>query len=338
MRILLASPVPLDAVAGPATVGRELERVWTASGDEVRTITFSAFERSLPLGMRQVAFFLRSLPQVAWAQAVFLLDPASTGPMLALAAQLARRRCVLRVGGDFLWESYVERTQEPILLSEFYSAPRALTFYERTIKAAIATTLRYASRIVFTTAWQRALWQEPYALPAAHTTVIAPALPSSEASPMPAAPVFLAAHRSMRIKNGKVMDAVWDIVRKDHPEAVLDTNERSAQAYREALRTCYAVIVPSLSEVSPNTVFEALRYGKPFITTRDTGVYEELKDLGIFVDTRDPEAIATAVLTLLDPVQYEQMRQRLAAFAHVRAWSFVAQEFRKELEAVSYAV
>ncbi len=334
MRLLIASPVSLDSVAGPATVGRELLRTFRAQGDLTRCITFSNFERRLPLGFRHVVFFLRALPNVLWCESVLLLDPASTGPALALAARILSRRSVLRVGGDFLWESYVERTKEPVLLSEFYTKPRTLSLRERFIRMATLLTVRCTRVVVFTTEWQRALWKHPYQLDVSRTQVISPVLP--ERDPRPAtAPVFLSAHRTMRIKNGLVMNDVWKLVRQTHPEAILDTNERDAMAYQEALRNCYAVIVPSLSEVSPNVVFEAIRYGKPFIATRDTGIFEEFKDVGIFVDTRDPEAIAHAVTGLLDATTYQNACARLEAFTVTRTWKEVASAFRSALGAVS---
>ncbi len=330
MRILIACPVPPHEIAGPATVARELAKVFGAEGDEVTFITLSPFEKRLPIGIRQIALFIRALSKVRRVDGVLLLDPASTGPALALAAHLLKRSSVLRVGGDFLWESYVERTQEPILLSEFYAAPRSLSIREKLIKAATVRTLRLASVLVFTTAWQRDLWKVPYQLSESRLRVVPPTL-APRTLHEATGQVFLAAHRGMRIKNGAVMQSVWEQVVAVHPEAVLDRRMRTSEEYQRALADCYAVIVPSLSEVSPNAVLEAIAYGKPFIATRDTGVREELSELGLFVDTRDPNAIAEAVNALLTPEVYRQFTARIAAFDTVRSWPDVAKELRAAL-------
>ncbi len=135
----------------------------------------------------------------------------------------------------------------------------------------------------------------------------------------------------MRIKNGAIMKDVWKRVTDVCPGAVLDDIQRPPAEYREAIKQCYAVIVPSLSEVSPNAALEALRYGKPFIATKDTGIYEELKDAGMFVDTRDADALAEAVISLMNPTNYQRACERMNAFTTVRSWESVATAYRETL-------
>jgi hypothetical protein len=65
MRILLGCPVPVDTVAGPATVAREFIASFRGKGDNVRVATFTSFERTLPLPLRHVVFFVRISGQVA---------------------------------------------------------------------------------------------------------------------------------------------------------------------------------------------------------------------------------------------------------------------------------
>ncbi len=330
MRILIASPVAPHAIAGPATVARELARALGLGGDIVTFITFSRLERNLPLPLRHLVLFFRAAPKVMHTDALILLDPASTGPALALLGKLLRRTSLLRVGGDFLWESYVERTGEPLLLSEFYTVRRRLTLRERGIRLATRFTLRLVDTVVFTTDWQRALWERPYALAQTRTHVVPPVLSPRTGHP-PTGVVFLAAHRASRVKNADVLNEAWAHIRTERPEVILDQHPRTALAYQEAMRDCYAVIVPSLSEVSPNAVLEALAYGKPFIATADTGIREELAALGLFVDTRNAHAIESAVATLLDPGVYAEFRARIFAFTTVRTWKDVASALRTVL-------
>lgn len=330
MRILLGCPVPVDTVAGPATVAREFIASFRGKGDNVRVATFTSFERSLPLPLRHVVFFVRILPEVAKADAILMLDPASTGPALSLAARIMRTRSVLRIGGDFLWESYVERTGEPILLSQFNQTSHPLSLKERFIRSATAMTLKLSTTVIFTTEWQRHLWQGHYGFDMDAAEVIPPVLPSREPSPA-TGKIFLSGHRSMRIKNGAVLRAVWKEVEATHPEAVLDIGERSPAEFAAALKDCYAVIVPSISEVSPNVVFEAIHYGKPFIAPRDTGIFDELSSLGKFVDTRNPQEIAQAVIELLNPSEYKAYVERIRDFETSRSWEEVAFAYRRAL-------
>ncbi len=330
MKILIASPILPTAIGGPATVARELSRIWRKQGEQVQIITFNSFERRMPHLFRQGMLFLRLLIIIPKVDAVLILDPASTGPSAAVAAKLCRRRSVARIGGDFLWESWVERTKQAVLLSEFYTEKRSRTFREHLIYWATKKTLHTVDCVAFTTAWQRELWRKPYDLSASVEIIENPVSPRKEVPPA-TQKVFIAIGRPMHIKNREVLLRAWEIVIKKHPEAVLDTTPKSAVDYQTAIQNCYAVVVPSLSEVSSQSVFEAIEFGKPFIATRDTGSYATHKDAGIFIDTRKPELLAEAILMLLDPEAYKTAKSHVLAYSYTRSWEQVATEFRKLL-------
>lgn len=330
MRFLIGCPVPSTAVAGPATVARELERVFIAVGDEVRVVTFSSFERRLPIPLRHFFFFARMVPSVRWAERVILLDSASTGPTLAMLAHHFNRPSILRIGGDFLWESYVERTGQQIILPEFYQAPRVLSPKERWIRRATHFTLRKVTKIAFNTDWQRALWRVPYHLSPHRTIIIENALPERAFSDAKGK-VFLSAARNHPVKNGAVMHKVKQLVTEYDTGIVFDNEERSPELYTEALRDCYAVVLPSLSDVAPNALYEAVRRGKPFVSTENTGVRESFKDFGIFVDTRSAEAIAQGIFELLKPERYAELRSNIQKYTISRSWDDIVQDIKKAL-------
>ncbi|HYF28804.1 MAG TPA: glycosyltransferase family 4 protein [Candidatus Paceibacterota bacterium] len=330
MKLLIASPIGLQDIGGPATVARELSRVYEEHGDDVRVITPSWFEKRLPIGVRQLVLFIRAIPTVRWADAVLLLDPVSTGLAVAPLARLLKKRSVLRVGGDFLWEMHANRVREPIRLSEFYAMPRVLTLREHLIHEATRFTLAFVDHIAFTTAWQERIWMEPYNLSGRSTSVVESGVPE----PMEAATtdtsskVFLAASRGPYLKNGDLLAELWPNIQMRHPEAELDTTPRPPEAYRQALAASYALILPSISDVCPNAVLEAIAYGKPFITTKDTGLYELYPESGMFVDTRDPNEIVAAIEKLLDPAGYRDAVARMRSSRRRRTWEDAAAEFR----------
>lgn len=330
MRILIASPIGLKDIGGPATVARELSASYAMAGDEVQLMTFSGLEKLLPIGLRQLVLFLRAIPAVRRADAVLLLDPASTGPAIAALTKLFKKRSVLRVGGDFLWEMYVDRVRKPIRLSEFYTEPRDLTVREKIINSITRFTLSLVDHVAFTTAWQERIWLEPYNLNEKSRSIVESGLPQQqeirEASPEKK--VFLAVSRGRYLKNHELLAELWPNIQMRHTEAELDTTPRSPEAYQEALRESYALILPSISDVCPNAVLEAIAYGKPFITTRDTGLYDLYPDSGFFVDTRDQNEIQAAIEKLLDPGSYRDALARVRHSVRTRTWDTVAQEFR----------
>lgn len=326
MKILILTPMNANALGGPAAVARELAQAW--SDDTVEIVSFSSFERALPQVLRQgtllVRLLLRPRPDV-----VLLFDPASTGPAGAFYARLLGIPSVLRIGGDFLWEAWVERTRTPLLLSEFYTQPRVLSLHEQLIRLATRLTLSLASTIVFTTQWQRELWAAPYHLDEMKVKVIANGMPVRPHG-IPKGTVFLCAGRPTFIKNLTHVADLWPELQKEFPQAVLDTSVRAPHEYEAALMQAYAVIVPSLSDVSPNAILEAIAAGVPFITTRDTGIYPEYAQTGAFIDTRDHAAMLTALRTLLSPDGYRVATEALAK-APLRTWKQAARDWRAML-------
>lgn len=58
-------------------------------------------------------------------------------------------------------------------------------------------------------------------------------------------------------------------------------------------------------------ILEAIRFNKPFITTRETGIYERLKDVGLFVDPENTKDITEKILFLADPDNYASQKTRV---------------------------
>lgn len=78
------------------------------------------------------------------------------------------------------------------------------------------------------------------------------------------------------------------------------------------------------------TYLEANAYGKPVIGTLDCGAEDAIDDgdNGLLVPQRDPVAVATALLRLLDdPAAAREMGERGRQRAHRRDWSHVVDEY-----------
>src|SRR5436309_2301876 len=109
MKILIATGIYLPKIGGPAQYAKNLERVFTDLGHSVTVLTFG-LEDNLPTGVRHLFFFFKILPKVFSADIICALDTFSVGLPAVLASQISGKKCVIRTGGDFLWEQYVERT------------------------------------------------------------------------------------------------------------------------------------------------------------------------------------------------------------------------------------
>jgi hypothetical protein len=131
-------------------------------------------DEHLPAGVRHAAYFNKLFFLLFFIRAdyVIALDTFSVGFPAVLAGKFAGIPVIIRTGGDFLWEFYVERTGEKIVFSDFYTRPRSFNTKERIIFRLTQWALRHASAAVFSTAYQRDAFVPAYGLEAARARII----------------------------------------------------------------------------------------------------------------------------------------------------------------------
>ncbi|MEK7511142.1 MAG: hypothetical protein AAB582_02815 [Patescibacteria group bacterium] len=325
MRILFALG-NTEETGGWANYARNLEREFSSRGMVVETHAYTPGVRAFPSGLRHLLYGLRLIIPATRADVVFAIDTWSTGLPAVLVTLMVRRPLVVRVGGDFLWEQYVERTGEPVKLSEFYNTERTLSIKERIVHLGTRFLTRHA-HIAFNTAWLRDLWSEPYSLRHEQVAVIENVFPARQKGIPPVKKNFVAAGRPIRLKNELLMREVFTDLQAVYPDIELDTRPLPSEEHQRRVASCYAVVLASVSDVAPNSVIDAVVHGKPFIAPKDTGLSDRLENTGLFIDTLDREAFADAIRTLLDPEAYERIAERVRAVTYVREWKTVADEF-----------
>ncbi|MEK7088007.1 MAG: hypothetical protein AAB891_01865, partial [Patescibacteria group bacterium] len=146
MRILIATGIYPPDIGGPAEYARGVETAWRKAGHAVKALAFR-FERKLPTGIRHLYYFLRVLLSLRGVDFVFSPDTFSAALPALCAAKLVRKKILIRTGGDFLWEQYVERTGDLALLRDFYATRlQRLSGKERLIFALLRFLFRHADR------------------------------------------------------------------------------------------------------------------------------------------------------------------------------------------------
>ncbi len=332
MHLVIAAPLYPPEVGGPATYAHELVTRFRDLGITVSLITFSRV-RGVPRVFRHIWYGVLVWRAAKGAQAVLGFDSWSTGAPALCAARLRGIPFVARIGGDFLWERYVARTGDLIRLSEFYATHPTLSVQERIIHRGTRALCSLSTHLVFNSLWLKNLWEQEYALTASRTSVIQNTYP--EITPYPSQGyVMVSAGRAHTLKNYDLLTRVVERVRADFPEVVLDTRVLDTEAHRERLKDAYAVVIPSVSEVSPNSAIDALQYGKPVILSSDTGITDRLGSVGMFVDTRSAEQLETALRNILNPREYERRLEAIRSFSFVHSWEEVTREFITLLERV----
>jgi hypothetical protein len=263
------------------------------------------------------------------ADVILALDTFSVALPGWLAAALTRRPLYLRIGGDFLWEQYVERTGTEVALPNFYTSPPQLNLKERLIFLVTKFLIHHATKSAFTTEWQKQLWLKPYRLSDnKKLTVIENYLGPRQLSQPVKNKKFLFAARCLKLKNLARLKEALAIAKKRDPSIELEEFSASgSSSFVARLASCYAVLIPSWSEVSPNLALEALELGKPFILTKYSGYAERFQSAGILVDPFDARDMAEKILYLANEQNYIKVIEQIGSSMKVRPWSLVAQDF-----------
>ncbi|OGG58824.1 hypothetical protein A2765_00385 [Candidatus Kaiserbacteria bacterium RIFCSPHIGHO2_01_FULL_56_24] len=326
MRILIATPFYPPKAGVLATYAAGFEAAFRKQGHHVDVVSFGSVA-SLPPGIRHLAYLFMLLARMPHASLAIGLDHWSVGMPAFVAAKLFGVPIALRIGGDFLWESYVGRTKESVLLSEFYDTLRDFSLKERMISRSMRMLIRNADALLFTTRFQKGIWEKAYRFDAARAHIIENFYPSRAGSAQPTrSRVFVHAGREIFLKNSALLHRAFERVKASHPDIGLDERALPHAEHQARVQDSYAVIVASLSEVSSNAAIDAVSLGVPFVCTKDTGTSERLEGCGLFVDTRSEDALARAIESLLEPETYAKLRKNIDAFSYVHSWDDIAHE------------
>lgn len=332
--ILIATGVYPPQHGGPSYYAKNLKDEFENIGYVVVVKTYG-IERSLPIGIRHGVYFLKTLPAFIASDFVLVLDTFSVGFPIALLNTLFKRCVILRTGGDFLWEQYVERTKETILLSDFYRVPRQYTSKEKIIFALTAFVLRHVSRVVFSTVYQRDIWMQPYGLSSERVSIIEnryePVGDTAHEKIQEKGEkkhFVYAAARQLVWKNAPVAEAACAIAQKSVPEVELDfLFDMPRDKAIEKIKHAYAVVLTSLGDISPNYILRALSLGKPVILTTENGLRDRIGDAALYVNPLDTDAVAQAFIALCDPVTYGVYQTRVQALSFTHTYADIANEF-----------
>lgn len=334
MKIFIATGIYPPDIGGPAEYAKHLKEEFLKLGHRVAVKSFR-LEKKLPTGLRHLRYFFRVVPSVRRADVVFALDTFSACLPALCAARIFGKKFIIRTGGDFLWESFVERTGDLVLLREFYKTRVGnFSLKEGVIFRLTKWILHSASAVIFSTEWQREIWSEPYKLSNVKNFVVENYYGRKELSFPPIEKNFLAGTRPLKWKNDMRLKEAFARAREGDERLVYDNSTRPFKAFMDKLARSYAVTLVSLGDVSPNLILDAIRHNKPFILTRETGLYERVKDCAIFADPESVADIAEKIHWLLDEQNYNEQKRKVEQFSFTHTWKEIAEEFLKILDKV----
>lgn len=331
MKILIVTGIYPPNIGGPAQYAKNLYTIFSSQGHRVRVSVFNRFQK-YPWGVRHVMFFFHIIPAILWSDYVCALDPFMSG-VAAIFGKLLGKKTVLRLGGDLLWESYLERTHDKVLFRDFYKTRVGrFNLKEKVIFYLLGWALRNQSAIIWSTKWQENISLEPYKLQKQKHFVIENYYGQKEFAKesQDEKKVFVASSRGIFLKNEDLLRSVFSGIK----EADLFSERLPFNEFMEKIKNARGVIAASFSEVSPNIILDAIRFNRPFICTREVGIYDRIKDAGTFIDPLDKESLSRAVRHLLSEEGYKEAVDKVSRFNFTHSWEDIAQEFLKVFKSI----
>ena len=326
-KIVIATPLYPPAIGGPSQYAKNLEQVWGGEGHQVVVVDFGKVLK-WPSGIRHLIYFCK-LCRAFWrADFVLILDTFSVALPAVLAGKLFGQKTVIRTGGDFLWESYVERTSDLVLFKNFYHTCRdKFNVKERLIYNVTKFTLHHTNLIVFSTDWQKNIFIKAYGLADKNISLIENYFGAKETGGVSSGKIFLASTRPLKWKNHDRLNQAFALVKEKHPEVILDDVRVSYDQFIEKMKQSYAVVLVSLGDISPNLILDAVRLKKPFIITIENGLESRLAKIGLRVDPENIEDIRAKISSLLDEGIYNSIKEGIDKFNFTHSWTEIAEEF-----------
>lgn len=372
--ILIATGIFPPEIGGPALYSQKLAEEFSHRGIEIKIITYTSILRSIevkggdyqvsgvsrkwPLGIRQLIYFLKLLNLARRSEVILAFDSLGAGLPAALAGRILGKKVVIRLGGDFLWEKFIETGQDIVALTEFYEKRLYKKF--SLLHRLITFALRQAT-VVFTTKFQKDLFIPNYGLNPGKVLVIGNVFALKVQPPLGVGPsgpkIILWAGRFLKLKNLDFLLRVFKKLLAYDKNLVLELagegpefNKLKAESEKlkvndkvlflgnldqskvlEEIKKSYFCILPSLTEISPNFALHCLSLNKPIILTQETGIKEQFPGL-MYADPKKEDSFFTASLRLLDKNVYDNYQKFISDIHYQKTWQDLVNEYLYLLE------
>jgi len=368
MRILITTGIFEPESGGPATYTPNIARKLVEAGHTVTVVTYSDkaeydFDGEYPFKLIRVMrrggvlgklinyirFFFVVMRELKQSDFVYSLDWLAAGLPVLLATQLRRKKYIVRVGGGYIWEKYLEQDNLPLSLREFYQ--RGLYRQYPVLFYLIRTVLRSAQVVVFNSKEQARLFGPQYGLKKDNVAVIENpmsavsdavvrtehtkeiifagrliVMKNVESLVLAFKRAELSGYRLTIIGAGPREQKIRALIKKIGVENTVHIEKplRQQELY-ERIKNCAFVVIPSWTDISPNQAYELLAYKIPFIITKEN--YLSIKDqFPVTIDPQRVQDIVEKLQKVTKPVGYRKFEEAFNTISFTRSWDDVRTE------------
>jgi len=189
-KIVFATGIYPPEIGGPAIYVKNLSQKIIEYGYQIDIVTYANDEEPRPcregitvhkinrnkcLRKRYMSYYRKVKELGENAKLIYAFDISSAGIPASFAARKLKKKFIVRVGGDFLWEKAAENEWTNLPLPLYYRMKKSLK--ERLLFRLVKFLVKRIDTIVFTVNWLKNIYLEHYGVKEENTRVIANAFP-----------------------------------------------------------------------------------------------------------------------------------------------------------------
>jgi glycosyltransferase involved in cell wall biosynthesis len=351
MKVVLATGIYPPDIGGPATYVQALAKELVQQGVEVTVLTYGKSNHNSEGKSQSVVYIAKWGPILRWwryaralrahasdADIVYVFSSVSCGVPLLLS-RIKQPKRLLRLGGDFGWERYTDRGGNLGLKDWYASRPW--------VRSCMQRLLRQFHHVIFSTDFQQNIYKDSYRYLPPHSVLenaIPEGTPELHTKHEPFRILFLG--RFVGFKNlplllravAKVPGVRLTLVgsgpmekalRSLATELLLEQRVTFLGAVhgddkQQTFKEYDLLILPSITEISPNAALEARAAGLPVLLTDQTGLSNHLHSDMTLAPLATPIEITRALADAIS--QYDALANAAAQPVPKRTWKDVADE------------
>jgi glycosyltransferase involved in cell wall biosynthesis len=351
--ILIAAGIYPPDVGGPATHAKAQFEGFPKYQFNVRLAIFSRF-LNWPKGIRHLLYLIELLRKGFRSSVIYAHDALGTGFPALIVAKILRKKYVVRVGGDIVWERALEKEREMSSIGEWYEKGN---YKNDTLYQLTRWVLRRADLIIVPSGLLANLYINYYGVESNKVAVIANPIPSFPTIGYKKERTIIFASRLVIYKNLalvlRVLTRIFDeypdtkfIIMGDGPERknleglaqqlnitenIIFTGKIKQDEVIEKTSSCLFALAPALTEFNPNYILQCLAFGKPFIISKENGLPFNVPEELIF-DPRDGAELYERLLHLLNEDGYKKASELVEAINFTMTWD---ENLRLNIELIS---
>lgn len=352
-KILIVTPMMPPTPGGPSTHAKKLLGFFGSSlgyPSESHSLEFIAslvnFEKykKFPSGVRHFLVFVEVFFKSFNKKVILALDGFTVALPSVIVGKLLRKKVILRVGGDFIYEQFLYKKETD--LDSFYKnfeenkkIMSKVLYFKYLVEKII---LENSYGIIFNTEWQKNIFAKHFNLNDKKIFVIENPVERIDEN------IYKFAGVSVDFANAqKEKKLIFSSITRDIPyknlnrlknvfselggNFYLETTQGSWESCLKRISLSRACICASLSDISPNQVQEAISLGVPVIISKYTGITEYLVKSGVarVVDPFSEEDIKKAILEMSDDIEYAKYTEAIKNFSWPQNWQSLFTQYNK---------